>query len=80
MKALRISTALLCATAIGILLASFGGLEIQVNWRNNDAQAIDFFNKDKEGDAAGEEPFWRENAAAEPGRWLRPPRPRCAGS
>ena len=66
MTALRISTALLCATAIGILLASFGGLDIQVSWRGNDAQALDFFDKDENGDTAGAEPFWRENGAAEP--------------
>lgn len=66
MKALRISAAFLCATAIGILLASFGGLDIQLSWRGNDAQAIDFFNQDKEGDAADAQPFWRENSAAEP--------------
>ena len=66
MKALRISTAFLCATAIGILLASFGGLDIQLSWRGNDAQAIDFFNQDQKGDAADAEPFWRENGSAEP--------------
>jgi len=66
MKALRISAAFLCATAIGMLLASFGGLDIQVSWRGNDAQAIDFFNEDENGDTAGAEPFWRENGAAEP--------------
>jgi serine protease Do len=66
MKALRISTAFLFATAIGILLASFGGLDIQVSWRDNDARAIDFFNKDKSDDTADGEPFWHENGAAEP--------------
>jgi serine protease Do len=66
MKALRISTAFLCVTTIGILLASFGGLDIQLSWRGNDAQAIDFFNKDDNGDSTGVEPFWRENGAAEP--------------
>jgi serine protease Do len=66
MKALRISTAFLLTTAIGLLFASFGGLDIQVSWRGNDAQAIDFFNKDKKADASDEESFWRENAAAEP--------------
>ncbi len=66
MKALRISTAFLCATAIGILLASFGGLDIQVSWRGNDAQAIDFFSKDKQDHDADEKPFWREDGAAEP--------------
>jgi len=66
MKALRISTAFLCVTAIGMLLASFGGLDIQVSWRGNDAQAIDFFNKEKQGDDANGEPFWREDGATEP--------------
>jgi len=66
MKALRISTAFMCATVIGLLLASFGGLDIQVSWRGNDAQAIDFFNKDKKGDAADAEPFWREDGGEEP--------------
>jgi serine protease Do len=66
MKALRVSTAFLCATAIALLFASFGGLDIQLSWRGNDAQAIDFFSKDDEGDAADEKPFWRENGAAEP--------------
>jgi serine protease Do len=66
MTALRISTGLLCLTAIGLLLASFGGLDIQLSWRNNDAKAIDFFSKDKESDAADAEPFWRENGAVEP--------------
>jgi serine protease Do len=66
MNALRISTAFLCITVIGIVLASFGGLDIRVSWRGNDAQAIDFFNNDKEGDDAGAEPFWREDGEAEP--------------
>jgi serine protease Do len=66
MKALRVSTAFLCLTAIGLLLASFGGLDIEVSWRGNDAQAIDFFNKDKQGDDANAEPFWREDGAVEP--------------
>jgi serine protease Do len=66
MKALRVSTAFLCATAIATLLASFGGLEIQVGWRDNDARAIDFFGKDKKADAADAEPFWKEDAAAKP--------------
>ncbi len=66
MKALRISTALLCTTAIGLLVASFWGLEFQLSWRGNDAQAIDFFNQDEKGDAADAEPFWHENGAAEP--------------
>jgi len=66
MKALRVSTALLCTTAIAILIASFGGLDIQVSWHGNDARAIDFFSKNKAADAAEAEPFWRENAAAEP--------------
>ncbi|MFV1978259.1 MAG: trypsin-like peptidase domain-containing protein, partial [Myxococcota bacterium] len=66
MNALRVSTALLCATAIALLFASYGGLDIQLSWRGNDAQAIDFFNKDEEGDAADGEPFWHENSAAEP--------------
>ena len=66
MKALRISTAVLCATAIGILVASLWGLEFQLSWRGNDAQAIDFFSQDEEGDAADAEPFWHENGAAEP--------------
>jgi S1-C subfamily serine protease len=66
MKALRISTAFLFATAIVMLLASFGGLDIQLSWRGNDAQAIDFFNEDDNGDTAGAEPFWSENGAAEP--------------
>jgi serine protease Do len=65
MKALRISTAFLCATIIGFLFASFGGLDIQVSWRGNDAQAIDFFGKDEKDNAADEEPFWRENGASE---------------
>jgi serine protease Do len=66
MKALRISTAFLFATVIGILLASFGGFDIQVSWRDNDARAIDFFNKDKTDDTADGEPFWHEDGAAEP--------------
>jgi serine protease Do len=66
MKALRISAAFLCITAIALLLASFGGLDIQLSWRGNDAQAIDFFSKDDEGDTADAEPFWREDGAAEP--------------
>jgi len=66
MKALRISTALLCSVAIGILLASFGGLDIQVHWRGNDAHAIDFFGKDKAKDEGGGKPFWREGSGVEP--------------
>ena len=66
MKALRISTALLCVTAIALVFASFGGLELQLSWRGNDAQAIDFFSKDDEGDTADGKPFWREDGAAEP--------------
>jgi serine protease Do len=66
MNALRVSTALLSATAIALLFASFGGLDIQLSWRGNDAQAIDFFSKDEEGDAADGEPFWREDGSAEP--------------
>jgi S1-C subfamily serine protease len=66
MKALRISTAFLCITATALLLASFGGLDVQLSWRGNDAHAIDFFGKDDEGDTADAEPFWREDGAAEP--------------
>jgi len=65
MKALRVSTALLCTTAIAFLIASYGGLDIQLSWRSNDAQAIDFFGKDDEADAAAGEPFWKENGATE---------------
>ncbi len=66
MNALRIATAFLCITTIGILVASFGGFDIQLSWRGNDAQAIDFFSKDPKGNAADAEPFWHENGAAEP--------------
>jgi len=65
MKALRVSTALLCATTIALLFASLGGLEIRVGWRDNDAQAIDFFGKDKKEEAA-EAPFWHESSGAQP--------------
>ncbi len=64
MKALRISTALLCTTAIGILIAFLGGLEFQLSWRDNDAQAIDFFNQDEEGDPADTDPFSQEKCAS----------------
>ncbi len=64
MKALRVSTALLGTTAIAFLIASFGGLDIQLSWRANDARAIDFFGKDDDADAG--EPFWKENGASEP--------------
>ena len=66
MKALRVSAALLCTTAIALLIASFGGLDIQVSWRGNDAQAIDLFNKDDSGDATDAKPFWREDGETEP--------------
>ncbi len=68
MKALRISTAFLCTAAIGILLASLGGLDIQLRWRGIDAHALDLFGKDKEKekDAAATQPFWREGGGAEP--------------
>jgi serine protease Do len=66
MKALRVSAALLFTTAIALLIASSGGLDIQVNWRGNDAQAIDLFTKDNSGDATDAEPFWREDGAEEP--------------
>jgi len=64
MKALRVSTALLCATTIALLLASWGGLEIRVGWRDNDAKAIDFFGTDKKEEA--EKPFWKENSGTPP--------------
>ena len=67
MKALRISTALVCTAAIGALAASlFGGLDIQLSWRGSEAKAIDFFGKDETDDEADGELFWHENAAAEP--------------
>jgi len=66
MKALRVSTAFVCATAIALLLASLGGLDIQLSWRDNDAQAIDFFGKDDASDTADDKPFWKEDGAAEP--------------
>jgi len=65
MKALRVSAALLCATAIALLIASFGGLDIEVSWRGNDAQAIDLFNKEKD-DATNEGPFWHEDGDEQP--------------
>jgi serine protease Do len=67
MKALRISTALVCTTIFGALAASlFGGFDIQLSWRNSDAKAIDFFSKDKKSEDTDGEIFWRENEAAEP--------------
>ena len=67
MNALRISTALVCTTAIAVLAASLlGGIDIQVSWHGGDAKAIDFFSKDDKSDAAEGQPFWRENGAAEP--------------
>ncbi|MBW2542476.1 MAG: DegQ family serine endoprotease [Deltaproteobacteria bacterium] len=65
MKALRVSTALVCTTAIAFLIASYVGLDIQLSWRSNDARAIDLFGKDDEAKAAGE-PFWKENGGQEP--------------
>ena len=67
MKALRISTTLVCTTTIAVLATSLlGGVDIQVSWRGSDANAIDFFGKDDESKAAEEKPFWRENEAAVP--------------
>jgi serine protease Do len=66
MKALRVSTALLCTTAIAFAIASFAGLDVELSWRGNDARAIDFFGNDDESDAETSAPFWKENGAAEP--------------
>jgi serine protease Do len=66
MKALRVSTALVGTTVIALLLVTFGGLDVQVSWRGNDAHAIDLFGGGKEASAAEDEPFWKENGSAEP--------------
>ncbi len=63
MKAMRISTALLCTAALGIALVSAGGLKIELSWRGNDAQATDLFSGNK--DAADAKPFWHEDSTAQ---------------
>jgi serine protease Do len=63
MKSARIGSILLYVAAAVIVLSGAGVLDIQVNWRDNAAQAIDLFKRgdDKAGDGADAAPFWREN-------------------
>jgi len=73
MRKFRPSTALLIAAATGILLIGSGALEIDVNWRDGTARALDLFGSEEEGKPAAPaaEPFWSEGgggpAVAPPG-------------
>jgi serine protease Do len=73
MRKFRPSTALLIVAATGILLIGSGALEIDVNWRDGTARALDLFGSEKEGQPAAPaaEPFWSEGgggpAVAAPG-------------
>ena len=54
MKPARIGSILLYVAAAVIVLSGSGVLDIQVNWRDNAAQAIDLFKRDKAEQRASE--------------------------
>jgi serine protease Do len=67
MRKVRWSTAFLIAAALGILLIGSGVLEIDVNWKEGTARALDLFGSgEAEKKAAPGEPFWTEGKAAPP--------------
>jgi serine protease Do len=65
MKKGRIGTVVLYTAAAVILLVGGGVLDIRVDWRDNGAQAIDFFGKSDESADSTDygEPFWKENGS-----------------
>jgi serine protease Do len=75
MRKFRPSTAFLIVAAAGILLLGSGALEVDVNWRDGTARALDLFGSDEPGKAQPGtppgEPFWSEGrgepAVAAPG-------------
>ncbi|MFQ5418238.1 MAG: trypsin-like peptidase domain-containing protein, partial [Myxococcota bacterium] len=64
MKTARIGSLLLYTATAVIVLTGSGVLDIDVNWRDNGAQAIDLFKSGDDVRAASGEPFWRENHLA----------------
>jgi serine protease Do len=67
MRKFRPSTVFLIAVAAGILLLGSGVLEVDVNWRDGTARALDLFGSDEvEQKAAPAEPFWTEGQGAPP--------------
>jgi serine protease Do len=66
MRKFRPSSVFLIAVAVGILLLGSGALEVDVNWREGTARALDLFGKSDgsggtaEQRAAAAEPFWTE--------------------
>jgi serine protease Do len=67
MQKARIGTVLLYAAAAVILLIGGGVLDVHVDWRDNAAQALDFFGSDDDDASADAgKPFWKENGSAAP--------------
>ena len=56
----RMGTALLLALLALVLLEASGALDIRMSWRDNAAEAIDFFGDDTPDIAAAPDAFWQE--------------------
>ncbi len=59
----RMGSALLLALLALVLLDASGALDIRVNWRDNAAEAIDFFGDDTSDVAAAPDAFWQEQTS-----------------
>lgn len=68
MRKFRPSTVFLIATAAGILLLGSGLLEVDLNWRDGTARALDLFGAGEkvEKDQQAAEPFWVEGPGNPP--------------
>ena len=62
MNTARLGSVLLTVAVATIVLTGSGVLDIQINWRDNSAQAIDLFKRDEK--KTSDAPFWRENGDA----------------
>ncbi len=66
-KGRRVGTLLLGGAIVGGLLIASGAIELQIDWRDNVADAIDLFGRDKPGaGTAAAQPFWQEGEQTPP--------------